>query len=63
MQENLKQVKRSKALNIIAISLLLVIFTASVMLAVIAPVFTSNGVASAYDASLPDIRSCRNALP
>lgn len=54
MQENLKQEKRFRTLNIIAICLLLVFFTASLFLAVIAPVFTSNGVASAYDASLPD---------
>lgn len=46
MQENLKQLKRAKTLNIIAICFLLVLFTASVFLAVIAPVFTSK-VASA----------------
>ena len=46
MQENLKQVKRAKTFNIIAICLLLVLFTVSVFLAVIAPVFTSK-VASA----------------
>lgn len=48
MQENLKQVKRAKTLNIIAICLLLVLFTASIFLAVIAPVFTCK-VASAAD--------------
>lgn len=53
MQENLKQDKRSKALNIIAICLLLVLFTASIFLAVIAPVFTCK-VASAADVTLPD---------
>ena len=53
MPDNFKQVKRFKTLNIIAICLLLVIFTASVLLAVIAPVFTCN-VASAIDATLPD---------
>lgn len=54
MQENLKQVNRSKVFTIIATCLLLVLFTASVFLAVIAPVFTSNGVASAIDVTLPD---------
>ena len=53
MQENLTQVKRAKTLNIIAICLLLVLFTASIFLAVIAPVFT-NKVASAIEATLPD---------
>lgn len=47
MQENFKQEKRSNALYIVAICLLFVLFTASIFLAVIAPVFTSNGVASA----------------
>lgn len=42
MQENNNQIKRSKAFNVIAICLLLVLFTASVFLAVIAPVFTSH---------------------
>lgn len=41
MQENNNQIKRSKAFNVIAICLLLVLFTSSVFLAVIAPVFTS----------------------
>lgn len=54
MQENLKQVKRSKTLSIFAICLFLVFFTVSVFLAVIAPIFTSNGVASAVESTLPD---------
>lgn len=53
MQENLKQVKFAKTLNIIVICSLLVLFTASIILAVIAPVFTCN-VASAIDVTLPD---------
>ena len=62
MQENLKQLKRSKTLSIIAICLLLVLFTASVFLAVIAPVFTSN-VASAADNSVvvSDLQSQANS--
>ena len=51
MQENLKQEKRSKVLNMIAICLLLVLFTASIFLAVIVPVFTCK-VASAADNSV-----------
>lgn len=54
MQENLKQVKRCKTLNIIAICLLIVLFTASVFLAVIAPVFTCK-VASAADSSAVEV--------
>lgn len=54
MQEYLKQVKRAKTLNIIAICLLLVLFTASVFFAVIAPVFTSK-VASAADSSAVEV--------
>lgn len=54
MQENLKQVKRAKTLNIIAICLLLVLFTASIFLAVIAPVFTCK-VASAADTPVAEV--------
>lgn len=54
MQENLKQVKRAKTLNIIAICLLLVLFTASLFLAVIAPVFSCK-VASAADSPAVEV--------
>ena len=54
MQENLKQVKRAKTLYIIAICLLLLLFTASVFLAVIAPVFKCK-VASAADSTALEV--------
>lgn len=61
MQENLKQVKRSKTFNIIAICLLLVLFVASILFAVIAPVFTPR-VASAADTSVvTDLQSQANS--
>ncbi len=54
MQENLKQVKRSNAFKIIAVSLLFVLFTVCFLLAVIAPVFTSD---VAYAAPAPVVKN------
>lgn len=47
MQENLRQIKLDKVLSILGIVLLVLVFCASLFLAIIAPVFTSRKVAFA----------------
>ncbi len=54
MQENLKKIKRDNALKIFVSVAMVFVFCASVVLAICAPVFKADGVASAYDATLPD---------
>lgn len=54
MQENLKKEMLLKVLRCSAICLLLLLVIAILLVAVLAPVFTSKGVASAIDISLPD---------
>lgn len=54
MQGNINKVRLDKALNTVAILLLFFVFFASLVLALCAPLFTSNGVASAIDVTLPD---------
>lgn len=53
MQENLKKIKRDNALKIFVSVAMVLVFCASLILAICAPVFNSDGVASAYDATLP----------
>lgn len=54
MQENLKKIKRDNALKIFISVAMVLVFCASLILAICAPVFKSDGVASAYEATLPD---------
>ncbi len=53
MQENLKINKRDIALKFFVSSAMVLVFCVSLVLAICAPVFTSNGVASAIDVTLP----------
>lgn len=54
MPENVRQLKRDKFLFVVAVVCFVLVFCASLFLAVIAPVFTSNNVARAIDLTLPD---------
>lgn len=53
MQENLKKNKCYNVLKIFVSVAMVFVFCASLVLAICAPVFTSNGVASALDVALP----------
>lgn len=54
MQENLNKIKRDNALKIFVSVAMVLVFCASLILAICVPVFKSSGVASAYEATLPD---------
>ncbi|AXH75973.1 MAG: hypothetical protein [Inoviridae sp.] len=54
MQKNLKKIKRDNALNIFVFVAMVLVFCASLVLAICAPFFNTNGVASAYDSTLPE---------